>query len=83
MVVMEQEREHPAPPYEPQKLAAPEPRQKAMITINNVDFCYGANQVLYDVNLEIPPPCGHGVHRTVWLWQNHPAALFQSHERSD
>ena len=55
MVVMEQEREHPAPPYEPQKLAAPEPRQKAMITINDVDFCYGANQVLYDVNLEIPP----------------------------
>ncbi|PYI77310.1 MAG: phosphate ABC transporter ATP-binding protein [Verrucomicrobia bacterium] len=52
---MEQEREHPAPPYEPQKLAAPEPRQKAMITINDVDFCYGANQVLYDVNLEIPP----------------------------
>jgi len=55
MVVMEQAREHPAPPYEPQKLAAPEPRQKAMITINDVDFCYGANQVLYDVNLEIPP----------------------------
>ena len=55
MVVMEQEREHPAPPYEPQNLAAPEPRQKAMITINDVDFCYGANQVLYDVNLEIPP----------------------------
>jgi phosphate transport system ATP-binding protein len=55
MVVMEQEREHPVPPYEPQKLAAPEPRQKAMITINDVDFCYGANQVLYDVNLAIPP----------------------------
>src|SRR3954454_24441980 len=55
MVVMEQEREHPAPPYEPQKLAAPEPRQKAMITINDVDFCYGANQVLYDVHLDIPP----------------------------
>ena len=55
MVVMEKETEHPAPPYEPQKLAAPEPRQKAMITINDVDFCYGANQVLYDVNLEIPP----------------------------
>ncbi|HEY4757448.1 MAG TPA: phosphate ABC transporter ATP-binding protein PstB [Chthoniobacterales bacterium] len=52
---MEQEREHPVPPYEPQKLAAPEPRQKAMITINDVDFCYGANQVLYDVNLAIPP----------------------------
>jgi phosphate transport system ATP-binding protein len=55
MVVMEKETEHPAPPFEPQKVAEPEPRQQAMINVNDVDFAYGANQVLYDVNLEIPP----------------------------
>src|SRR5438067_6674069 len=46
MVVMEKETEHPAPPFEPQKVAEPEPREKAMITVNDVDFSYGAHQVL-------------------------------------
>src|SRR2546430_14939412 len=55
MVVMEEEAEHPAPPFEPQKVAEPEPQEKAMITVNDVDFSYGTNQVLFDVNLEIPP----------------------------
>src|SRR5438045_4941143 len=26
-----------------------------MINVDDVDFCYGAHQVLFDVNLEIPP----------------------------
>jgi len=55
MVVMEKEAEHPAPPFEPQKVAEPQPQEKAMITISDVDFSYGAHQVLHDVNLEIPP----------------------------
>src|SRR5437762_8133285 len=56
MVVMENEEiTHPASPLELQKPPEPEPRQPVMININDVDFCYGANQVLYDVNLEIPP----------------------------
>src|SRR5437867_1565715 len=55
MVVMEQETEHPAPPLEPQKVAESEPRQEAMINVNDVDFSYGAHQVLHNINLEIPP----------------------------
>src|SRR6266516_4607228 len=55
MVVMEKEAEHPAPPLEPQKVVEEEPRQKAMINVTDVDFSYGAHQVLFDVNLEIPP----------------------------
>jgi len=55
MVIMEKETEHPAPPFEPQKVAEPEPQEKAMITVSDVDFSYGAHQVLFDVNLEIPP----------------------------
>jgi phosphate transport system ATP-binding protein len=37
------------------KTAEPEPRQPVMINVDDVDFCYGAHQVLFDVNLEIPP----------------------------
>jgi len=55
MVIMEQEAEHPAPPVEQQKVAEAEPRPMPTIKVDDVDFCYGANQVLYDVNLEIPP----------------------------
>jgi phosphate transport system ATP-binding protein len=55
MVIMEEEAEHPAPPFGQQKAAEAEPRLTPMIKIDDVDFCYGANQVLYDVNLEIPP----------------------------
>jgi phosphate transport system ATP-binding protein len=55
MVVMEKEAEHPAPPLEAQKVTEPEPREKSMICVNDVDFSYGTHQVLYDVNLEIPP----------------------------
>src|SRR5205807_9234058 len=56
MVVMENEEiTHPAPPLELQKPPEPEPRQPVMINVNDVDFSYGANQVLHDVNLEIPP----------------------------
>ena len=58
MVVMEKEEQreadHPAPPFEAQKVTEPEQKEKAMINVNDVDFCYGANQVLYDINLEIP-----------------------------
>jgi phosphate transport system ATP-binding protein len=46
---------HPAPPLELQKPPEPELRQPVMINVDNVDFCYGAHQVLFDVNLEIPP----------------------------
>ncbi|PYK46417.1 MAG: phosphate ABC transporter ATP-binding protein, partial [Verrucomicrobia bacterium] len=46
---------HPAPPLELQRPAQPEPRQPVMISVDDVDFCYGTNQVLFDVNLEIPP----------------------------
>jgi phosphate transport system ATP-binding protein len=56
MVVMENEEiTHPAPPLELQKPPEPEPRQPVMINVDDVDFCYGNNQVLFDVNLEIPP----------------------------
>jgi phosphate transport system ATP-binding protein len=55
MVIMEQEAEHPAPPFEQQKAAEPEPHLMPTIKVADVDFCYGANQVLYEVNLEIPP----------------------------
>jgi phosphate transport system ATP-binding protein len=57
MVVMEKEKEaeHPAPPFEAQKVIAPETGEKSTISVNDVDFSYGAHQVLYDVNLEIPP----------------------------
>jgi len=56
MVVMEKEQiPHPAPPLELQKPPEPEPRQPVMIRVEDVDFCYGAHQVLFDVNLEIPP----------------------------
>ena len=56
MVVMEKEQiPHPAPPLELQKPPEPEPRQPVMINVDDVDFCYGAHQVLFDVNLEIPP----------------------------
>jgi phosphate transport system ATP-binding protein len=56
MVVMEKEQiPHPAPPLELQKPPEPEPRQSVMINVDDVDFCYGAHQVLFDVNLEIPP----------------------------
>ena len=55
MVIMEQEAEHPAPTFEQQKVAEAEPRLMPTIKVNDVDFSYGANQVLYDVNLEIPP----------------------------
>src|SRR5436853_3547423 len=56
MVVMENEEiTRPAPPLELQKPPEPEPRQPVMINVDDVDFCYGMNQVLYDVNLEIPP----------------------------
>jgi phosphate transport system ATP-binding protein len=51
---MEKEAEHPAPPFEAQKVTEPELREKSMISVNDVDFSYGAHQVLYDVNLEIP-----------------------------
>ena len=56
MVVMDKEEiTHPAPPLELQKPPEPEPRQPVMINVNDVDFCYGTNQVLFEVNLEIPP----------------------------
>ena len=55
MVVMEKEAEHPAPPFEPQKVTEPELQEKVTISVSDVDFCYGAHQVLYDINLEIPP----------------------------
>src|SRR5436305_15344140 len=56
MVVMENEEiTHPAPPLELQKPPEPEPRQPVMINVADVDFCYGPNQVLFGVNLEIPP----------------------------
>lgn len=57
MVVMEKEEqtEHPAPPFEAQKVTEVEPREKWMISVNDVDFSYGAHQVLYDINLNIPP----------------------------
>jgi phosphate transport system ATP-binding protein len=56
MVVMENEEiTHPAPPLELQKPPEPEPRQPVMINVDDVDFCYGMHQVLFDVNLEIPP----------------------------
>ena len=56
MVVMEKEQiPHPAPPLELQKPPEPELRQPVMINVDDVDFCYGAHQVLFDVNLEIPP----------------------------
>ncbi len=55
MVVMEKETEHPAPPLEPQKVVEEELRQKAMINVSDVDFSYGDHQVLYDINMEIPP----------------------------
>jgi len=55
MVIMEQKAEHPAPPVEQQKVAEAEPRPRPTIKVDDVDFSYGANQVLYDVNLEIPP----------------------------
>jgi len=56
MVVMENEEiTHPAPPLELQKPPEPEPRQPVMINVDDVDFCYGTHQVLFDVNLEIPP----------------------------
>ena len=56
MVVMENEEiTHPAPPLGLQKPSEPEPRQPVMINVDDVDFCYAAHQVLFDVNLEIPP----------------------------
>src|SRR6266516_2317947 len=56
MVIMENEEIiHAAPPLELQKPPEPEPRQPVMINIDDVDFCYGTHQVLFDVNLEIPP----------------------------
>src|SRR5438034_11463673 len=56
MVGMENEEiTHPAPPLELQKPTKPEPRQPVMISVDDVDFCYGTHQVLFDVNLEIPP----------------------------
>ncbi len=55
MVVMEKETEDPAPPLEPQKVVEEELRQKAMINVSDVDFSYGDHQVLYDINMEIPP----------------------------
>src|SRR5207248_2994520 len=56
MVVMEKEQiPHPAPPLELQKPPEPEARQPLMISVEDVDFCYGAHHVLFDVNLEIPP----------------------------
>jgi phosphate transport system ATP-binding protein len=55
MVIMEQEAEHPAPLFEQQKVAEAGPRLMPTIKVDDVDFSYGANQVLYDVNLEIPP----------------------------
>ena len=57
MVVMEKEEreaEHSAPPFEPQKVTEPEPQEEAMIEVNDLDFCYGSNQTLYDINLQIP-----------------------------
>src|SRR5436305_15093562 len=56
MVVMENEEiTRPAPPLELQKPPEPEPRQPVMISIDDLDFCYGMNQVPFDGNLEIPP----------------------------
>ena len=56
MVVMEKEEiPHPAPPLELQKPPEPEPRPPVMIKVDDVDFCYGTHQVLFDVKLEIPP----------------------------
>jgi phosphate transport system ATP-binding protein len=55
MVVMEKEIVHPAPPFDPQKAPEPEVRERAMIKVDDVDFCYGSHQVLFDINLEIPP----------------------------
>jgi phosphate transport system ATP-binding protein len=52
---MEKEVVHPAPPFDPQKMAEPEARARPMIKIDDVDFCYGSRQVLFDINLEIPP----------------------------
>src|SRR6266480_573804 len=43
----------PAPPLELQRPPEPEPRQPVMINVDEVDFCYGTHQVLFDVNLEI------------------------------
>src|SRR2546429_5953389 len=43
------------PPLELQNPPDPEPGQPVMINVDDVDFCYGTHQVLFDVNLEIPP----------------------------
>jgi len=55
MVVMENEIVHPAPPLAAQKLPESETTESAMIHVDDIDFCYGTRQVLFDVNLEIPP----------------------------
>lgn len=55
MVVIEKEIVHPAPPLESQKADEPEPREQPMVRIDDVDFHYGPRQVLFDVNLDIPP----------------------------
>jgi hypothetical protein len=67
---------HPAPPLELQKPPEPEPRQPVMINVDDVDFCYGAHQVLFDVNLEIPPRAVTCLYRALRLRENDAAALF-------
>ncbi len=54
MVVMEKGIVHPPPPFDPQNTAEPEVRERAMIKVDDVDFCYGSRQVLFDINLNIP-----------------------------
>jgi phosphate transport system ATP-binding protein len=48
MVVMEKE----IPAVETPK---PKEERPVMIQVADVDFCYGSRQVLYNVNLDIPP----------------------------
>ncbi len=51
MVVMEKEMLRALP----QTTVEPEENEAPMIKVANVDFCYGTNQVLHDVKLDIPP----------------------------
>ncbi|HEY2102602.1 MAG TPA: phosphate ABC transporter ATP-binding protein PstB [Chthoniobacterales bacterium] len=52
---MEKEIVPPTPLSVPQRTSEPEAAEAAMITVDDVDFCYGSRQVLFDINLKIPP----------------------------
>jgi phosphate transport system ATP-binding protein len=52
---MEKEIAHPAPLSGSQRTSAPVAPEPAMITVDDVDFCYGNRQVLFDISVRIPP----------------------------